>query len=339
MAALHAPEGETLLVQHPSDNSGRISSSSSVNNSRREFRGGVPLLNFNLPVLPASTGGPASGSRPQQPARTAVPADTSRSAATASTPVTPQAGTSRSQVRSRRSNLEEEDEEGDRDRDDDGDAALIREFNVEGANAEELLGYDDEDEEDAADDADEADTNTGDEEAAHAAFKKSVRVKAVRRAEGNRRAGGIKTQKSMVKAWEKFKAIALKQNKIQDGIVDEHSLLLYIEYSAEREKLSRRGEPIPNTRIGASQLKKQFFVALRIRKEQDAEDTLRRPATTSIVWDAIKNRMDEALERVRNGLDETEDAPDIRANTFLSEVTDEQLQRIGYGFFAHRQCK
>ncbi|KAJ7796402.1 hypothetical protein B0H14DRAFT_3887663 [Mycena olivaceomarginata] len=49
--------------------------------------------------------------------------------------------------------------------------------------------------------------------------------------------------------------------------------------------------------------------------------------------------MDEALERVRNGLDETEAAPDIRANTFLSEVTDNQLRGIGYGFLAHRQLR
>ena len=51
-----------------------------------------------------------------------------------------------------------------------------------------------------------------------------------------------------------------------------------------------------------SQLKKLFFDALRIRKLQDARDPslkLARPATTVLVWDAIKNRMDEALERVR----------------------------------------
>ncbi|KAJ7154733.1 hypothetical protein C8R46DRAFT_442730 [Mycena filopes] len=146
----------------------------------------------------------------------------------------------------------------------------------------------------------------------------------------------------MVKAWDEFKTIMLKQGKIKDGIVDEHSLLLYIEYNAEREKLTRRGEPIPGTRLGASQLKKLFFGALRIRKEQDASDkTLagKRPATTFIAWEAIKNRMDEALERVRNGLDETEDAPDIRANTFLAEVTEEQLKKIGYGFLAHRQVR
>lgn len=51
-----------------------------------------------------------------------------------------------------------------------------------------------------------------------------------------------------------------------------------------------------------SQLKKLFFGALRVRKEQDAKDPkLRgtRPATSVITWDAIKNRMDESLERVR----------------------------------------
>lgn len=51
-----------------------------------------------------------------------------------------------------------------------------------------------------------------------------------------------------------------------------------------------------------SQLKKLFFGVSRIRKEQDACDFSlkdRRPVTSVIVWDAIKNRMDEALERVR----------------------------------------
>jgi hypothetical protein len=51
-----------------------------------------------------------------------------------------------------------------------------------------------------------------------------------------------------------------------------------------------------------SQLKKLFFSALWIRKEQEAKDpglVNKCPATSIIVWDAIKNRMDEALERMR----------------------------------------
>lgn len=35
-----------------------------------------------------------------------------------------------------------------------------------------------------------------------AEFKRRVRVEETRRAEGNRRAGGLKTQKAMVKAWQ-----------------------------------------------------------------------------------------------------------------------------------------
>ncbi|KAJ7794002.1 hypothetical protein B0H14DRAFT_3558467 [Mycena olivaceomarginata] len=49
--------------------------------------------------------------------------------------------------------------------------------------------------------------------------------------------------------------------------------------------------------------------------------------------------MDEVLQHVRNGLDEAEDAPDIRANTFLAEVTDEQLEQIRYRFLGHRQLR
>jgi hypothetical protein len=37
------------------------------------------------------------------------------------------------------------------------------------------------------------------------------------------------------------------------------------------------------------------------------------------------------------GLVPNEDAVDIIANTFLSEVTEEQLTQIGLGFLKHRQ--
>jgi len=54
--------------------------------------------------------------------------------------------------------------------------------------------------------------------------------------------------------------------------------------------------------MAQSHIKKLYFGALRIRKEQDAEDptlTQRRPATSVHVWDALKGRMNEALNRVR----------------------------------------
>jgi len=44
---------------------------------------------------------------------------------------------------------------------------------------------------------------------------------------------------------------ALSQGKIRDEIVDKHSLLLFIEFSANRCRHDRRREYIPNTRIGA----------------------------------------------------------------------------------------
>lgn len=45
--------------------------------------------------------------------------------------------------------------------------------------------------------------------------------------------------------------MALQRNKIKDNIVDERALLLFTEHSAEREKLTQRGLPIPGTRLGA----------------------------------------------------------------------------------------
>ncbi|KAJ7819603.1 hypothetical protein B0H14DRAFT_3147405 [Mycena olivaceomarginata] len=264
----------------------------------------------------------AAQTTPSEP----VPAPPTRSSA--SVPDSPIAGPSRSgcssspplatlqrpsHVRIQRlpSNQEDAEEEYEED---EGDAEeLIKQYGVEGANAGGVLGYDDDDDEGEGD-GDDEEGSTSDDETAHTTFKQTTRVRAVRRAEGNRRIGGIRTQNAVVKDFNEWQTMALKLGKIKDKIIDEHAILLYIEYSAEREKKTRRGAPI-------------------------AGPALRRPATTFIVWEALKNRMDEALQRVRNGLDEAEDAPDIRANTFLAEVTDEQLEQIGYGFLGHRQLR
>ncbi|TFK72355.1 hypothetical protein BDN72DRAFT_894862 [Pluteus cervinus] len=223
---------------------------------------------------------------------------------------------------------------------DEDEHSLVETYGITGAFAEEVLGYDLEpDDEELEEDEDDDDD---DEESAFEQFKTQVRVSATRRAEGNRRPGGLKTQKAMVRVWNEFVQQARQKRELADDIVDEHSLLLYINYSAERPKRTRQRVDIPGTFIGASQLKKQFFGALRIRKEQDAMDkTLvrRRPATTVVVWDAIKNRMNEALERVRKGLAPNEDAPDIVANTFLAEITDEQRIRVGDAFLEHRELR
>jgi hypothetical protein len=89
---------------------------------------------------------------------------------------------------------------------------LVEEFGVEGAAAEEVLGYDpdndeeDEDGEELEDDNDELkDDDEEFDEDANTAFeelRKRVRVEATQHAEANRRAGGIKTQRAMVRAWE-----------------------------------------------------------------------------------------------------------------------------------------
>ena len=42
-----------------------------------------------------------------------------------------------------------------------------------------------------------------------------------------------------------------KNGSIKDGIVDEHSLLLFIQFSAERPKRNRRGVDISGTFLGA----------------------------------------------------------------------------------------
>ncbi|KDR71016.1 hypothetical protein GALMADRAFT_214050 [Galerina marginata CBS 339.88] len=169
-----------------------------------------------------------------------------------------------------------------------------------------------------------------------AKFQTNIRVSAAQKFESNRRAGGRKTQQSVVRSWNVFLQQAIAKGQIRDAIVDEHSLLVYIEFSANRCRRNQRGEDIPNTRIAASQIKKEFFGALGIRKVQDAKDptlALKRPAMTVHVYDAVKTGMDEAL---RNAPD---DAPDIVANTFLHQISEEVMTKIHYGFLQHRVLK
>lgn len=43
----------------------------------------------------------------------------------------------------------------------------------------------------------------------------------------------------------------LRSKQLRDRLVDEHCLLLWIQYNYERQKLDRKGVPISNSRIGA----------------------------------------------------------------------------------------
>ncbi|KAJ6600862.1 hypothetical protein B0H10DRAFT_1958552 [Mycena sp. CBHHK59/15] len=289
LASVLAPNGRTLVVPRPAGNS----PPHVPGGSRGEFRGAVPLASdLNRPHTSnyVQHAAPFGVDRTRSPHCYRSPSRTHHA--------TPRAGTSR-----------HADTASDSD-DDDDEASLIKTYGVDGANSDELLGYDSSEDPEEIEGDEEAPTDD-DDDAAHTAFKNGVRVETIRRAEGI----GVPAGSKLKTLWSKLG-------------------------SAEREKKSRRGQPIPGTRLGASQLKKLFFGALRIRKQQDAANpTLAqsRPATTFITWEGIKCRMDESIHRVRDGHEENEDAPDIRANTFLPEVTDQQLQIIGYGFLAHRQ--
>jgi hypothetical protein len=51
-----------------------------------------------------------------------------------------------------------------------------------------------------------------------------------------------------------------------------------------------------------SQIKKLMYAAFRIRKLQEAQDPsllVKRPAKSTYVWEAFKDRLDEALDRER----------------------------------------
>ncbi|KAG6848859.1 hypothetical protein H0H93_013373 [Arthromyces matolae] len=199
------------------------------------------------------------------------------------------------------------------------------------------------DEDEEGDDEEDEDVSLGlKDDTIYERFKRQARIDAAQDYEGNRRAGGLKTQKCVIKSWKLFVQQALEKGEIRDDIVDEHSLILFLNFSAARCARNRRGEDIPNSRIGASQIKKEFFGALRIRSQQDAEDpTLasRRPAATIYVYQLAKTRMDEALKNSYVGLVADDDAPDVVANTFLAQLSEEALDRIGDGFLSHRELK
>ncbi|CAK5268920.1 unnamed protein product [Mycena citricolor] len=220
--------------------------------------------------------------------------------------------------------------------DPESERVLLREFCADAAAAAELLGQDEgaSDEEDQEGDMSEEETN-----GTYKEHVVAVRVEANKRFEAGRRQGGIAAQKSCIKAVNEFSAWAFNANKIKDNIIDENFLLQFIKYHAEREKRSRRGVPLPDTRLGASQLKKFFFGALRVRKEQDARDSKLariRPSTTGLVWDTIKERMSDAIKNSYSGNLSGEDAPDVVANTILENVSDADRERIGQAFLAHR---
>ncbi|KAF8221946.1 hypothetical protein L208DRAFT_1382060 [Tricholoma matsutake] len=124
------------------------------------------------------------------------------------------------------------------------------------------------------------------------------------------------------------------------SLEDNDEMLLINEFdvdgaNADEECVQR---PLRKNEIKNPIVDEDSLLALWICKEQEVKDpglAHKHLATSIIVWNAIKNRMDEALERVRNGLMPDEDAPDIIANTFLMEVMQEQLDEIGLGFLQH----
>ena len=90
------------------------------------------------------------------------------------------------------------------------EALLVNEFDVDGA-GEEILGYEDDgdegDEDEDEDDNDSSESESTEEQRLNSPrtfrkFKHQVRADAARRAEGNRRPGGLRTQRAMVRAWE-----------------------------------------------------------------------------------------------------------------------------------------
>ncbi|KAF9559208.1 hypothetical protein CPC08DRAFT_751027 [Agrocybe pediades] len=234
---------------------------------------------------------------------------------------------------------------------DDEEAQLVRHFGVEGAGAEDVLGFGEDEGLDEEECEEGVEDVNGDEESIanpmsspqkFKEFQQKVRMEEAKLAEQNRRAGGVKTQNSVIKAWKQFCLQALDKGEIRDTIIDEHHLLLFIRYTAERPKKTSKGVEMPGTRVGASHIKKLYFGVLRIRKLQEAEDPsleLRRPAKSIYMWEALKGRMNDAIKRERTGIGITDDAVDITANTFLEGINDEQIEKVSMAFLTHRELR
>lgn len=81
----------------------------------------------------------------------------------------------------------------------DDDTSLLHDYYVDGANAEDVLGFDDDDDGEEYGDMEEDEVISDSE---FTSFQRDVRMHETKRAEANRRPGGIKTQKGVVKAWQ-----------------------------------------------------------------------------------------------------------------------------------------
>ncbi|KAF8199784.1 hypothetical protein K438DRAFT_1758867 [Mycena galopus ATCC 62051] len=120
----------------------------------------------------------------------------------------------------------------------DDEAALLRHYNVKGANAYELLGYDKDGSNDEGEDEDEEgghDKSDGGEDGPDK---------------------GENGPKNMETWWSKDPghddpSLECRQT-IPDNKVNEHSLLLFIKFSVERAKCNHRGVDIPGTFLGAN---------------------------------------------------------------------------------------
>ncbi|KAK7015694.1 hypothetical protein R3P38DRAFT_2786629 [Favolaschia claudopus] len=111
------------------------------------------------------------------------------------------------------------------------DAALLREYDVPGAKAYEILGYEDDDDDEEeegerdlgpGDDADNEESSEDDEDDESVnmdAFRRGVRIAAVKRAEGNRRAGGRKTQAAMVLIFKVLSAVLYTKSQMNPGFI------------------------------------------------------------------------------------------------------------------------
>ncbi|KAJ9111320.1 hypothetical protein QFC20_002611 [Naganishia adeliensis] len=160
--------------------------------------------------------------------------------------------------------------------------------------------------------------------------------------QGSRRPGAISTDRHCVKMIERFTAIALPQNHLQDAFIDEHFITLSLKHSSERERMTPQGLAIPGTRIGSAQLRKLFFGALRYRHQQVATipelaaQKVQRPAASRQLTKFLKALMHQAVVNLRMGETEGEDAQDVRAGTILDRLTSEEEIRLGAGFLVHK---
>ncbi|KAI5822687.1 hypothetical protein K523DRAFT_367004, partial [Schizophyllum commune Tattone D] len=143
-----------------------------------------------------------------------------------------------------------------------------------------------------------------------------------------RRKGGIVTEQSVLRQWRLWALTAVATKAIPDLIVDANHIILYLQHTATRQLLSKRGTQLDgDDRLSSNSIKKHMTMLGRIRRRQvDDNPALdqSRPFKTSRVNDFYKALLANAnRQRLRK------EGFDVAKNTILdTELLPEHFEQV-----------